>query len=414
MRATHPRSRLALLRLPCLLLMAAALTHTAAGANTPVDPLITKVIAELEKTRVIRQAALSPDGQMIAWVTDAAAGTEITIASTADPSRSHRLTAGTGAPCTEENLAWSPDSKALAFTSDCNAGATGQADVYLAAPNAASTAARRLTHLHGGISSLAFSPDGLHIACLYIEGATRPAGALAPMKPPAGVIGVEGLEIQRIATVETASGEFREVTPATLHVYEYDWAPDSRQLAYTAAPPPGENNWWVAQLYTQPLTDGGPRSVLAPEHTPGSLHGLQIAVPRWSPGGDQIAFIGGLMSDQGATGGDIYLIPASGGEPKNITPNADKTAVWIHWLKREPSAVVGFLGQIRTGGDRQNRPNGRKGHRQLWVHSCVCRRRTAGAEPFGCCRRQGGLSHELVCESSRGLRRQAGGARRNR
>ena len=49
------------------------------------------------------------------------------------------------------------------------------------------------------------------------------------------------------------------------------------------------------------------------EHSPGPLHGLQIAVPRWSPDGKQIAFIGGLMSDQGATGGDIYLIPASGG-----------------------------------------------------------------------------------------------------
>ena len=252
-------------------------------------------------------------------------------------------------PAREKSPAWSPDSKAIAFTSDCNSGATGQADVYLAAPNAASTAARRLTHLHGGISTLTFSPDGLHIACLYIEGATRPAGALAPMKPPAGVIGVEGLEIQRIATVETASGEFREVTPATLHVYEYDWAPDSRQLAYTAAPPPGENNWWVAQLYTQPLKDGRPKSVLAPEHTAGPLHGLQIAVPRWSPAGDQIAVIGGLMSDQGATGGDIYLIPASGGEPKNVTPNVDKTAVWIHWLNEgHPQLLVSWVksGQV--------------------------------------------------------------------
>ena len=88
-----------------------------------------------------------------------------------------------------------------------------QADVYLASPGAASPSPRRLTHLHGGVTSLAFSPDGLHIACLYIEGATRPAGALAPMKPPAGVIGVEGLEIQRVATIETASGEFRQVTP---------------------------------------------------------------------------------------------------------------------------------------------------------------------------------------------------------
>ena len=256
-------------------------------AYTPVDPRIAKVISELEKTRLIHQAALSPDGQTIAWVTDAAAGTEITIASTADPSRSHRLTAGTGAPCTEESLAWSPDSKALAFTSDCNspAGATDQADVYLAAPNAASTAARRLTHLHGGITSLAFSPDGLHIACLYIEGATRPAGALAPMKPPAGVIGVEGLEIQRIATVETASGEFRQVTPATLHVYEYDWAPDSRQLAYTAAPPPGKTTGGSRSSTPSRLTDGQPKLFSTRNTPPGPLHGLQIAVPRWSPAG---------------------------------------------------------------------------------------------------------------------------------
>ncbi len=117
------------------------------------------------------------------------------------------------------------------------AGAMDQADVYLAAPVSPTPSPRRLTHLHGGVTGLSFSPDGLHIACLYIEGATRPAGALAPMKPPAGVIGVEGLEIQRVATIETASGEFRQVTPAALHVYEYDWAPDSGQLAYVAATP---------------------------------------------------------------------------------------------------------------------------------------------------------------------------------
>jgi dipeptidyl aminopeptidase/acylaminoacyl peptidase len=183
------------------------------------------------------------------------------------------------------------------------------------------------------VTSLACSPDGLHIACLYIEGATRPAGALAPMKPPAGVIGVEGLEIQRVATIETASGEFRQVTPATLHVYEYDWAPDSGQLAYVAAPPPGENNWWVAQLYTQRLAGGQAQALLDPEHTSGPLHGLQIAVPRWSPDGQEIAFIGGLMSDQGSTGGDIYLISAAGGAAKNLTRDSDQSAGWIHWLK---------------------------------------------------------------------------------
>jgi dipeptidyl aminopeptidase/acylaminoacyl peptidase len=330
-----------------------AAAQCAGASSTPLDPRIAGVISELEKTRAIHQAALSPDGQMIAWTVDADMGIEIQVAPAADPSRAHRLTAGTGSSCTEDNLAWSPDSNALAFTSDCNApaGANDQSDVYLANPGAAGTSPRRLTHLHGGVSSLAFAPDGLHIACLYIEGATRPAGALAAMKPPAGVIGVEGLEIQRVASIETASGELRQITPATLHVYEYDWAPDSRQLAYIAAAPPGENNWWVAQLYTQTLVEGRPRAIFDPQHTPGPLHGLQMAVPRWSPHGDQIAFIGGLMSDQGATGGDIYLISASGGEAKNLTPNADKTAVWIHWRTTHPELLVSWVkaGEVEIG-----------------------------------------------------------------
>ncbi len=325
---------------------------TAFGTSAPLDPRIANILGELEKTRVIHQAALSPDGQTIAWVVDGETGTEIEIAPTGDPSRAHRLTAGTGGPCTEDSLAWSPDSKGLAFSSDCHApaAANDQSDIYLAAPAAASPSIRRLTHLHGGVTTLAFSPDGLYIACLYIEGASRPAGALAPMKPPAGVIGVEGLEIQRVATIETASGDFRQVTPASLHVYEYDWAPDSRRIAYIAAPPPGENNWWVAQLYTQSLAGGQPLAILDPEHTPGPLHGLQIAVPRWSPDGRQIAFIGGLMSDQGATGGDIFLMPARGGEAKDVTPDADKTAAWIDWLT-QPQLLVSWVksGEVEIG-----------------------------------------------------------------
>ena len=153
------------------------------------------------------------------------------------------------------------------------------------------------------------------------------------MKPPSGVIGVEGLEVQRVAAVDARGGEVELLTPEKLHVYEFDWSPDSKKLAYIAAPPPGENNWWVAQLYTAPATPNAqPTSIVDPQKDSGTLHGLQIAVPRWSPDGSRIAFIGGLMSDQGATGGDVYLVSSTGGNAVDVTPRARCTSVWPHWM----------------------------------------------------------------------------------
>ena len=217
------------------------------------------------------------------------------------------------------------------------------------------TAAHKLTTFHGYADSPQWSPDGKYIGLLYVEGATRPAGALAAMKPPSGVIGVEGLEIQRVAAVDAASGELAPVTPENLHVYEFDWSPDAKKLAYVAAPPPGENNWWVAKLYTQPFMPGskavlGGRAAFDPSvlvdpssgHSP--IFGLQLAVPRWSPDGSQIAFISGLMSDQGSTGGDIYLVSANGGEPQDVTPNRKASPAWFLWLDDHRLGVSEIVG----------------------------------------------------------------------
>jgi dipeptidyl aminopeptidase/acylaminoacyl peptidase len=234
----------------------------------------------------------------------------------------------------EGELTWAPDSSALAFFSNCG-GAVGEAaaqtQLYLS--HLDGSAARQITDVKGFVGAPAFSPDGKTLAFLYVEGATRPAGALAAMKPPSGVIGEDGVEIQRVALARTDAAEpiaTKFATPARLHVYEFDWGPDSKSLAYVAADPPGENNWWVAKLYTQPL-DGEPKAILAPAEVSGPLHGLQIAVPRWSPDGKAIAFIGGLMSDQGSTGGDVWLVPAQGGQPRDLTPQRAASPSWMTW-----------------------------------------------------------------------------------
>ncbi|MFS6631187.1 hypothetical protein, partial [Staphylococcus aureus] len=85
----------------------------------------------------------------------------------------------------------------------------------------------------------------------YVPGATRRAAATAAGKPQEGVIGEEPEEIQRVASLDVASGTLHTLTPASLYAYEFGWSPDGSRIAYTAAPPPGDNNWWVAKLYVQ-------------------------------------------------------------------------------------------------------------------------------------------------------------------
>ena len=326
------------------LVLGFALLSCNASASTPTDRgHIEEVLSSLNRGRNVGQVALSPDGKHIAWIQGGREG-EILLALADDLKKPVHVTAAKGDQrCRESQLAWAPDSTELAFFSDC--GKPGmEEDVYLWQVQGGT--AHRVTALNGYADDPAFSPDGSRIGFLYVEGATRPAGALAAMKPFAGVIGEDGLEIQRVASVPVnaqapVAPDF--LTPAGLHVYEFDWAPDSKGLAYIAAQPPGENNWWVAKLYTQTI-GAVPKAILAPETVSGPLRGLQIAVPRWSPDGKDIAFIGGLMSDQGSTGGDVWIVSAEGGQPRDLTAGRPTSPAWIDWSGNDYLYVSEFAG----------------------------------------------------------------------
>ncbi len=301
------------------LLLAGIVTPSLLAQSSPAA----QVLASLGQTKRIGNVALSPDGRNLAMVLGGSL-----VLQQVGSAEQHAILLCPGEQSISA-LSWSPDNRHLAVLADC----AGTTEVLLAAPEPGAKA-RLLLTLHGFAKSLEYAPDGKSLGLLYVEGATRPSGALAAMKPPSGEIGVEGLEVQRVTTIDAASGRLEQVTPPGLHVYEFAFAPDGRQLAFVAAAPPGENNWWVSKLYTEALGQGSqPKTILDPGTVAGPLHGLQIAVPRWSPDGKQIAFIGGLMSDQGATGGDLYTVAADGtSAPVDATPGTHVSFQWIDWL----------------------------------------------------------------------------------
>ncbi|WP_263383287.1 alpha/beta hydrolase family protein [Granulicella arctica] len=337
--------------------------------NTPKDKRVAALLETVGRVQHPLQAAISPDGSLVAWSARSKEGTIIHLSSVNSPDHvKEKIIAtkmkGLSANCGSTLPTWSPDGKSVAFLSTCTgkADAAGQAQIFIWSK--ADEQARQLTHVTGSIEAPAWSPDGKAIAFLFVENATRSAGALDAMKSPAGVIGEDGVEIQRVGAVDVATGAFSQVTPAGLHVYEFNWAPTSAQLAFVAAPPPGENTWWIAQLYVEPVSSaalriGEPKSILNTTTIEGSLHNLQIAVPRWSPDGSKIAFIGGLMSDQGATGGDVYVIAATGGEPRNVTPDRTSTPVFLSWVDDGKIGIAEHLGgssriavlDLQTGSD---------------------------------------------------------------
>ena len=304
------------------------------------DPRLAAMRTTGGRLRAPGQIAISPDATMLAWTLGGRGGSVLNLTDLTNPSTKEKVVSVAGtSDCSNGAPVWSPDSQTLAFTSTCTGDKSGQPQIFLYSRATGET--KQLTHLKGIFQQVAFSPDGSALAFLFVENATRSAGALAAMKPWSGVIGEDGVEIQRVYAINIATGQTAFMTPADLHVYEFTFNPAAKQgeIAFIAAPPPGENTWWIAKLYTR--THGGPvKIVFDPTTTQGPMHGLQMAVPRFSPDGTKIAFIGGLMSDQGSTGGDIWTVDVNGEHHHDITPGIDGTPTYISWTGNDN---IGFV-----------------------------------------------------------------------
>ena len=193
----------------------------ASAQTVPVDP----ALAEIAATHRFLQTAISPDGSRVAYV-EAGTGPNQSAIYIAPRIR---VTAGDGKMVVDESqIAWSADSKQIAFLSDHEK--KDQLQLYVAP--ASGGLARQLTHLKGLLAEPKWSPDGKQVAILFTENLPHAAGPLDPVPPDSGVLGAKIFE-QRLTIVDVATAAAKQVSPKDMYIYEYDWSPDGRTFAAT-------------------------------------------------------------------------------------------------------------------------------------------------------------------------------------
>ena len=302
------------------LAFAAAVAQAPAAAAAPAEPT---------QVRLYHQVALSPQGdRVVAIETDDLPGSEIephesvTVRSRVTGELLGRLDPCGG--CDYVDPAWSADGSALAFVARDRI--ARKAALIVIRDGKVGVA----LNFPGLLAEPRWSPDGKTLAVLATERPRKLTGATQAGAALVGEIGRETDE-QRVAILPGAAPEpgqpaakLEFLSPADTFVYEYDWTPDGKGFVVSEAKGDGDNNWWVARL-ARVGVDGAFREIAAPP--------VQVKFPRVSPDGRTVAFIGGLMSDFGPTGGDLWTVPLAGGKAQDRTPGFKGSFSSLTWKK---------------------------------------------------------------------------------
>jgi dipeptidyl aminopeptidase/acylaminoacyl peptidase len=281
-----------------------------------------------------KSVAVSPDGRHIASIetqddgSDSDAPASLMIRDLVGGALAVPLPCTAGPNCKVDSPAWSPNGQ-LAFLVSRPKDGVSEIDTV----GTAGGTVQRLLSFNGTLDQLRYGP-GNRLAVLATAQAHKLVGRTEAGAALVGDIGSETDE-QRIAVVDGDALKF--VSPADLYVYEFDFLPDGGFVG-TAAAGDGDSQWWVAKLYA---FEGSQAHVV---FAPGPRE--QLAAPAVSPDGKSVAFIGGWMSDFGATGGDAYVLRLDqpGAAPNNLTAGSHATVTALDW-----SCGKGLTGMTLAG-----------------------------------------------------------------
>ena len=238
----------------------------------------------------VSSPSLSPDGGKLAFARSHADKTDMKTRSgvfMADLAGGGcvRFTAGDN----DSNPRFSPDGKRVAFV---RPDARDRAQIWVIPADGGE--ARRLTDVPGGINDLAWSPDSSALAFASDVDPDRAPDDHDPKIPRVKIarriryradgLGWRGDAFRRIFVVDAESGETRQITDGEGDDSAPAWSPDGGRIAFISDRRAHRETDTHSDVYTV-SADGG-------DLTPRSARLSTVAAIAWSPDGDAIAAVG--------------------------------------------------------------------------------------------------------------------------
>jgi dipeptidyl aminopeptidase/acylaminoacyl peptidase len=322
---------------PCLCTLIASLScaaHLVPQTNQAKTPTIDQSLEMMQVT----SPQISPDGTHVIyeqrctnwdnnsfdrelWIADAATGER------------HPLTARSRS---SSQAAWSPDGRWIAFLSDrpgpLKDSPANKSQLYVMPANGGE--AQQITKLENGAIAFDWAPDSRHIALTSEAPETK---AMKDRKDTFGDYHVIHADYQMVHLwlVEVPQPDPAGRIPKLedpkqltkgdeFSVNSFSFSPDGARIAFSAQRDPDLISGFSADIYTVSVSDGVVKKIV---NTSGPDEN-----PRWSPDGRRIAY----ETSAGAeyyyyTDARIAVVPSEGGTPQVLTESFDESPELLRW-----------------------------------------------------------------------------------
>jgi len=325
-----------------LVLLAPLQTPTLASEQADDQPEAQWTPELVLKVKPVGSVRVSPDGGKVAYVVGEASiegeksewVSHIHVSNT-DGSDSFQLTRGEKSASFPS---WSPDGRYIAFLSSRG---SEKSNIWRILVNGGE--AERITDEKGGVSVFEWSPDLSQIAFLMPEPETEEEEKAKKEKRDQRVID-EDLKMTDlyVVSLERSEGGYpvRKLTKSEFSVGSFrgggrggiDWSPNGKSIVFTPLPTPKFNDWTQADISVVDVESSVIRSLVSSS--------AAEFWPLYSPDENWIAYV---ATDDPPTWGityRVYVIRASGGEPRALAKTHDQLSTLLGWSQDGSSLLV--------------------------------------------------------------------------